>query len=54
MNARPFEEYRDDFGPVLWWKFPVREPPYVGTPNDLGWPGDHTHWTVIEIPTARE
>jgi hypothetical protein len=21
---------------VLWWKVPVQEPPWVGTPNDLG------------------
>ncbi len=34
--ARPASEYHEDMGPVLWWKFPVDEPPYVGGPNDLG------------------
>ena len=35
-RARPLSEYHEDMGPVLWWKFPIDEPPYVGTPNDLG------------------
>jgi len=34
--ARPIAEYHEDMGDVLWWKFPITEPPYVGTPNDLG------------------
>lgn len=33
---RPISEYHEDMGPVLWWKFPIDEPPYVGTPMDLG------------------
>jgi hypothetical protein len=32
----PRAEYHEDMGPVLWWKFPVEEPPYVGSPNDVG------------------
>jgi len=35
-KARPIDEYHEDMGPVLWWKFPIEEPPYVGTPNDVG------------------
>lgn len=34
--ARPLEEYHEDMGDVLWWKFPITEPPYVGSPLDLG------------------
>lgn len=34
--ARPLAEYHEDFGPVLWWRFPVTEPPYVGSPLDTG------------------
>ena|SRR5690349_14383375 len=34
--ARPLSEWHEDDGPVLWWKFPIEEPPYVGTPNDCG------------------
>ena len=33
---RPLDEWHEDYGSVLWWKFPIEEPPYVGTPNDLG------------------
>ena len=50
--ARPIEEWHEDFGFVLWWKFPIEEPPYVGCPLDEDWPGYHTHWTPIPIPTV--
>lgn len=48
--ARALAYWHEDFGPVLWWRFPVNEPPYVGTPMDDDWPGYHTHWTTIEVP----
>jgi hypothetical protein len=35
-RARPLAEWHVDMGPVLWWRFPVDEPPYVGTPLDRG------------------
>ncbi len=35
-RARPLAEWHEDMGPVLWWRFPVDEPPYVGTPLDRG------------------
>lgn len=34
--TRPLAEYHEKMGPVLWWSFPVREAPYVGSPSDLG------------------
>ena len=43
--ARPLAEYHEDFGPVVWWRFPVHEPAWIGTPLDDDWPGYHTHWT---------
>ena len=49
-GARHIEEWHEDFGDVLWWKFPIEEPPYVGSPLDEKWPGYHTHWTFIPIP----
>lgn len=49
--ARPLEEWDEDHGDVLWWRFPIEEPPYVGSPLDAAWPGYHTHWTPIPIPT---
>lgn len=48
--ARPLEEWGEDHGDVLWWKFPIEEPPYVGSPLDANWPAYHTHWTPIVMP----
>ena len=48
--ARPGEEYHEDMGNVLWWRFPIDEPPYAGMPGDSDWPGYHTHFTPIPIP----
>jgi len=48
--ARPLEEWGEDYGDVLWWKFPICEPPYVGSPLDCNWSGYHTHWTPIIEP----
>lgn len=45
--ARPKEDWHEDFGDVLWWKFPVEESPYVGNPLCSDWPGYHTHWTPL-------
>jgi hypothetical protein len=73
MIALPLSDWHEALGPVLWWRFPITEPPYVGTPNDCGqpvevtvkaslvedqtftcyiggWPGYHTHFTMIEPP----
>jgi hypothetical protein len=36
-KAGHLSEWHEDFGPVLWWRFPVNEPPYVGTPLDCGY-----------------
>jgi len=58
--AIPGERYHEDDGPVLWWRFPVVEPPYSGTPDDSDWPGYHTHYTplppspVAPIPSPNE
>jgi hypothetical protein len=37
LVARPLSEWHEDMGAVLWWRFPIVEPPYCGTPNDLGY-----------------
>jgi hypothetical protein len=50
-SALPFEEWHEECGVVLWWKFPIEEPPYCGTPLDSDWKSDYyTHWTPIIIP----
>ncbi len=48
--ARPISEWHEDSGSALWWRFPIEEPPYSGTPLDSDWPGYHTHWTPIVCP----
>ena len=35
-TARPLSEWHEDFGDVLWWKFPIEEAPWVGTPLTIG------------------
>lgn len=50
--ARPRDMWHGDHGSVLWWKFPVCEPPYVGSPLDDDFPEHVTHWTPIVVPPA--
>jgi hypothetical protein len=45
-SVRYWTEWHEDMGTVLWWKWPIEEPPYVGTPLDLG----HT----IEVTVAAD
>jgi hypothetical protein len=49
-DAQPRSEWSEDIGPVLWWSFPIDEPPYCGTPLDSDWPDYHTHWTYAISP----
>lgn len=49
-DPQPLAEYHEDMGPVLWWRFPIEEPPYVGSPLYTDWPGAHTHFTTIIVP----
>lgn len=55
LTARPIDQWHEDHGPALWWRFPIEEPPYSGTPLDDDWPGYHTHWSPIpEVRAADE
>lgn len=52
ITPRPIDDWHEDIGDVIWWKFPVNEPPYVGTPLDSEWDDhdyDYTHWTPLPI-----
>lgn len=49
-DPRPLDDWHDEIGPVLWWRFPIEEPPYAGCPHSSDWPGYHTHWTPIIVP----
>jgi hypothetical protein len=57
-RVRPEDEYHEDMGAVLWWRFPIDEPPYCGSPLDSDWPGYHTHFISLEplpeLPTPPE
>lgn len=58
VQAKPLDEWCEDDGSVLWWRFPIQEPPWVGTPLDSDWPieddGDeipyYKHWTPFVLP----
>ena len=50
VTLRPLDVWDHADGDVLWWKLPVEEPPYCGTPGDSDWPGYHTHWTPLSVP----
>lgn len=49
-TPRRLDEWHEEHSDVLWWKFPIDEPPYCGTPLDGNWPEYHTHWTPLLIP----
>lgn len=53
-EVRPLVAWHEDVGDVLWWRFPIEEPPYVGGPLDTDWPGYHTHWSKIPVPQLPE
>ena len=38
---------------MLWWTFPVQEPPYVDSPIAGDWPGYHTHWSPLPVSTKK-
>lgn len=50
ITPRPLDEWHEDYGPMLWWRFPVEEPPYAGSPLDEDFPDYVTHWTKILVP----
>ncbi len=58
-KAIPSDDWSEEDGNVLWWFFPISEPPYCGTPLDDSWPticGEsyHTHFTRIPLPQPPE
>ena len=38
------EEWGEDDGECLWWKLPIEESPYVGSPLDINFPNYVTHF----------
>ena len=59
VRAFPYESWHDDDADVLWWQFPICEPPYVGSPLASDWPfevGDEgtLGWTRFAVPDSPE
>lgn len=51
-ELHPIGDWQEDDGNVLWWRLPVCEPPYCGTPNDTDFYADNgegyfTHFSYI-------
>lgn len=56
-GLRSLAEWHEDDGEALWWRFPIVEAPYIGSPLADDWPeedGYYTHWTSIPIPCSPE
>lgn len=51
---RHIDDWHEEHGDVLWWRFPVIEPPYLGSPLSENWPGDYTYWTPLAVPEGLE
>jgi len=55
FKPRPLEQWHEDMGDCLWYKFPIDEAPYVGSPLSDDWTGHHTHFTpLIPILTPED
>lgn len=47
-TLHPSEDYHEDYGNVLWWSAPIKEPPYCGTSLDDGFIEEYyTHWSRL-------
>src|SRR5699024_734820 len=47
----PAEEWAEEDGDVIWWRLPVEEPPYIGSPlcDDFTF-NYYTHFTKLIYP----
>ena len=50
LEPKALEEWNEDMGDCLWWRFPIEEPPYCGTPLDINFPSCTTHFTRLIMP----
>ena len=49
-EPKSLENWEESYGDCLWWSFPIEEPPYVGSPLELDFPENVTHFTRISYP----
>lgn len=55
----PIDQWCEDYGNCLFWRLPINEPPYCGTPLDSTWVDNdldeyYTHFTVLTEPIGEE
>lgn len=50
LDPKHIDVWHEDCGDCLWWKFPIEEPPYCGTPLDCDFPDYVTHFTKLIEP----
>ena len=55
----PIEQWCEDYGNCLFWRLPINEPPYCGTPLDVAWSENnlgeyYTHFTILTEPVGEE
>ena len=54
-ELKPIEEWHEDYGDCLFWKLPIDEPPYCGSPLSSDFiEGYYTHFTRLIMPTGIE
>jgi hypothetical protein len=52
-EPKPIDQWGEDYGDCLWWRFPIEEPPYCGTPLDVEFPNHVTHFTRFIVPEEK-
>ena len=48
--AKHIGEHHEDMGVVLWWRDPIDEPPYVGTPSDTDFDETYKWFSPLDTP----
>lgn len=54
IEPQPIDEWHEDDGDCLWWKFPIEEAPYCGSPLDNSFPDYVTHFTRLILPIEND
>lgn len=48
ITVYPAKDWHEELGDVLWWRFPIKEAPYIGSPLAGDFPADFvTHWSFV-------
>jgi hypothetical protein len=49
-TPQPLSSWHEEIGNVLWWSYPICEPPFSGEPYDSDWPFDENDPAVYWVP----